>query len=171
MFTKAAFIKSLKTEAKIIKHLATQVPAGQLDYKPTPAQRSTIDLLRYLTTGGITSAIFATTGTWDHWEKLDAEAKKVDLATFAKAMDRQTKAIEKLLAKETDKTLQKKMIKTWGGEKVTLGEGLIVMVLNQFVAYRTQLFLYAKASGASHIGTSDLWRGKAAKPKKAAASG
>jgi hypothetical protein len=171
MYTKSSFLKSLRHEAKVVKHLATQIPAGQLDYRPTPAQRSALELLRYLSTCTQSAAVFATTQSWDHWDALDAQAKTLDAAGFAKAIDRQTKAVEKALAKQTDKTLQKKQIKTWSGVKCTLGEGLVEMVLKPLTAYRMQLFLYAKASGASHLTSSDCWQGKPAKAKKAAAAG
>jgi hypothetical protein len=163
MYTKQQFLKSLKLETKIIKHLATQVPAGQLEYRPTPAQRSTIELMRFLTLTAYGSARWAVEQQWEFWDALEAESKKVEAATFAKAMDRQVKAIEKLLKPLNDKQLVKKTTKTWSGSKLSLGEGLVDMVLKSLVAYRMQLFLYAKASGAAHLTSSDCWQGKPAK--------
>jgi hypothetical protein len=167
MYTKQQFLKAVKLETKVVKHLATQVPAGQLDYRPTPAQRSTIELMRFLTLTGIGSARFAVEQEWGFWDALEEESNRVVPATFAKAMDKQAKAIEKLLKPLTDKQLEKKTIKTWSGTKVSLGEGLVDMVLKTLVAYRMQLFLYAKASGASHLTSSDCWQGKPAKKKAA----
>src|SRR4051812_28662356 len=97
MYTKQQFLKAIKHETKVIKHLATQVPAGQLEYRPTPAQRSTIELMRYLTIGGISATRFAIEQEWGFWDALEAEAKQVEPATFAKAMDKQAKAIDKSL--------------------------------------------------------------------------
>jgi hypothetical protein len=168
MYDKAALIASLRLETKIIKHLATQVPATQLNWRPTDKQRSTIELMRYLTIAGLASAQHIETGTWDHWAALDESAKAVTPETFAKAMDKQQKALEKLLAGYTDAQLKRKAAKT--AAKQTLGQGFVDMLLKMLVAYRMQLFLYAKESGASHIQTSDLWHGKPAKPKKAAAA-
>jgi hypothetical protein len=170
MYTKAAFLKTVKLETKIIKHLASLVPANSYDYRPTPGQRSTLELLRYLTTCGATSAIYAATGTWDHYEKMDAEAKQLQPADIAKALDKQARLIAKAVKPFSDAKMQKTKVKTWAGATITLGEGLIDMVLKQLVAYRMQLFLYAKASGASDLGTSDVWMGRRPKPKKAAAS-
>jgi hypothetical protein len=169
MYTKQQFLKAVKLETKVIKHLATQVPAGQFDYRPTPAQRSTIELMRYLTLTAYGSARYALEQQWEFWDALEAESKQVEPATFAKAMDRQVKALEKLLKPLNDKQLAKKTTKTWSGTKLTLGEALIDMVLKTLVAYRMQLFLYAKASGASHLSTSDCWQGKPAKKKAASA--
>lgn len=169
MYTKAAFLRSLKHEAKVIKHLVAQVPADQLDYRPTPGQRSTLELIRYLSFSLGGSAQYAFSGTWDHWAACEATGKDVTVANFAKVMDRQIKGIEKLLAKHGDAALKRKQTKHWAGTQLDLSEGLIEMILKPAVAYRMQLFLYAKASGASSLGTSDCWFGKAAKQKKAKA--
>ncbi len=171
MFTKADYLAHVADETKILKHLATCVPQGQLDYRPTPAQRSTIELMRYIAIGPQAGAIYAATGTWDHWEALEAEAKSItDAATFGKAVDKQKKAIVKAVSKYNDASLRKKIVKDWAGRKMTLGVALTKMVSNPLIAYRMQLFLYAKSSGNAGISTSDLWHGKAAKVKKAAAA-
>jgi len=171
MLDKATFLSSLKLEAKIIKHLAAQLTAAQLDYRPTPPQRSTLELLRYLTIMGSAATEYATTGTWDHWEALAKQSEQVDLASFPKAMDRQLKAITKALAGHSDAKLRKQRTKTFAGLTTTLGHGLVEMVLKQFTAYRMQLFLYAKAAGLAQLGTSDVWAGRAPKAKKKQAAG
>jgi hypothetical protein len=165
MFTKAAFLKSLALETKIIKHLVTQIPAGKADWRMTPPQRSTIELIRFLTFMPFASVEFALTQAWDKWDGHEAGAKDLQPAAVAKAMDKQLKAITKLLAKHTDVSLKKKTTKHWNGTKMTLGEALVAMVLNTMVAYRMQLFLQVKASGAAHLTSSDCWQGKAAKAK------
>jgi len=167
MYTKATFLKSLALEAKIIKHLVTQIPAGQLDWRPTPTQRSTIEVMRYLSYCLLAATEFTFTQSWDSWEKHEAEAKDLQPIAFAKVMDRQMKAIAKLLAKHGDAALNRKTIKHWSGAKVTQGQGLVEMVLKPAVAYRMQLFLHAKISGATHLTTSDNWQGKPAKTKAA----
>jgi len=165
MYTKASFLKSLALEAKVIKHLVTQLPAGQEDWRLTPPQRSTGELMRYLSFALLASTEFALTQAWESWDKHEASAKDLDTATFAKAMDKQVKAITKMLAKHGDAALKRKTTKHWNGSKLTLGEALVEMVLKVAIAYRMQLFLHIKASGASHLGTSDCWEGKAAKAK------
>jgi hypothetical protein len=170
MLTKKQFLDQVKHETKVIKHLATQVPAGQLEYRPTPPQRSTIELMRYLTIGPFSSVRYALEGNWEWWDQLEAQSKQVTPETFAKAMDKQVRDIEKALKPHTDVKLAKKVCKDWGGKKMPLDQFLVNGVLKLLVAYRMQLFLYAKASGASHLGTSDCWHGKAAKPKQASAT-
>jgi hypothetical protein len=167
MYTKASFLKSIALEAKIIKHLVTQIPKGKAGWRLTPPQRSTIELIRFLSFMPYASVEFALTQSWDKWDGYEAEAKDLQPAGFAKAMDKQMKGITKLLAKHTDATLKKKTTKHWNGTKMVLGDALVAMVLNTMVAYRMQLFLQVKASGAPHLGTSDCWMGKSAKAKKA----
>ena len=40
--------RALQHEIKILLHLASKLEPGMLDYRPTPKQRSTLELLRYL---------------------------------------------------------------------------------------------------------------------------
>lgn len=54
MYTKENFEKSFKNELRVIKHLATKIPEGKGDYRPSPSQRSTLELLQYLS--GVGSA-------------------------------------------------------------------------------------------------------------------
>jgi hypothetical protein len=169
MYTKAAFLKSIAHEGKIIKHLVTQIPAGQADWRMTPPQRSTLELIRFLSFMPLASVEFAVTQAWDKWEGHEAGAKDLQPAGFPKAMDKQIKAITKLLAKYGDAALKRKTTKHWNGTKMTLGDALVAMVLNTMVAYRMQLFLQVKASGAAHLTSSDCWQGKAAKAKPASA--
>jgi hypothetical protein len=159
MLTKAQFLESVGHEVRIIKHLATKVPKGQYDYRPTPSQRSTLELLRYLSHAALSGGTFAVTGSWDHYDAFEAEAEKLQPGEFAARMDRQLAEIGKLLAPFTDADLGSRPSKTMMETTIPLGANLTGMVLKLLVAYRMQLFLYAKASGASTIGSMDCWAG------------
>jgi hypothetical protein len=167
MYTKESFLAACKLEAKILKHLAAQATPAQLGYRPTPGQRSTLELLQYLSYSPLASVIYAATGTWDHYDGLAAAGKDLTLAGFPKAIDKQAAAIAKHLKPLSDATLRRKQTTHWNGQKMTLGEALVALVLQHLTAYRFQLFLYLKASGSSQLGTSDAWMGKAKKPEKA----
>src|SRR5215468_5251002 len=52
VFTKQELIGSLQNEVRILLHLATKIDRSKLDYRPTPKQRSTIELMRYLSIMG-----------------------------------------------------------------------------------------------------------------------
>ncbi len=49
VLTKAELISSLQNEIRILVHLCGKVQPEMVDYRPTPKQRSTVELLRYLT--------------------------------------------------------------------------------------------------------------------------
>jgi hypothetical protein len=170
MLSQDQFLAAVKKECAIIKHLIAQVPANGWEYRPTPPQRSTIELARYLAHVPSNVAVYATTGTWDHWEKLEGPAKSFTPEQCAKAMDQQPKAIAKLLKKFTPAKLKKATVKDFGGKKVALSEFLLGGILGVLTAYRMQLFLYAKSAGNADLTTSDCWHGKKAKPQKAAAT-
>ena len=48
VFTKSELIASLQHEVHILLHLAGKIDRAMLDYRPTPKQRSTLELLKYL---------------------------------------------------------------------------------------------------------------------------
>lgn len=166
MFDKKAFLASIASEAKILTHLAAQLDESRLGYRPSEAQRSTLDLLQYLSIAPAAVTIYAITGTWDHWDAMDQKSKAVTLATFPKALKAQTAQITKTLKPFTDNALKRKKTTTFAGTKTTLGAGLIEMVLKLCAAYRMQLFLYAKASGLTHLDSGDVWAGKRPKAAK-----
>ena len=47
VLTKSELIASLQNEVRILLHLASKIDRGMLDYRPTPKQRSIIELLQY----------------------------------------------------------------------------------------------------------------------------
>src|SRR6188768_1453005 len=52
VMTKSELIGSLQNEVRILLHLASKIDRAKLDYRPTPKQRSTIELLKYLSVMG-----------------------------------------------------------------------------------------------------------------------
>ena len=74
VLTKPELVGSLQNEVRILLHLASKIDRAKIDYRPTPKQRSTIELLKYLSVMGPRSLQFAKTG------KLDPEAWKIGRA-------------------------------------------------------------------------------------------
>lgn len=159
MLTKQQFIDSCKHEAKVITHLAGKLSPKQWEYKPTPGQRSALELAQYLSQAALSATTYAITGNWDHSDAMEAQAEKLAPRDVGPAMQKQIASVESLIAKYSDADLQKTKTKTWAGVECSLGEGLLNMVLKVLVAYRMQLFLYAKASGSTQLGTMDCWAG------------
>src|SRR4051794_24721446 len=52
VLTKPELIALLQKEVRLLLHLTTKIDQDSLDYRPSPKQRSTLELLRYLTTMG-----------------------------------------------------------------------------------------------------------------------
>ena len=46
VLTKEELIGSLQNEVRILQHLCTKIEPSMIDYRPTPKQRSTLELLR-----------------------------------------------------------------------------------------------------------------------------
>src|SRR5712691_3958764 len=65
VLTKSELIASLRNEVQILLHLAGKVDRAMLDYRPTPKQRSTIELLKYLSMMGPTLVQYAMADTPD----------------------------------------------------------------------------------------------------------
>ena len=79
VLTKDELIASLQNEVRILLHLAGKIDRNKLDYRPTPKQRSTIELLRYLTIMGPMLLRAIKAGGFDPaaWEAADNAAGPV----------------------------------------------------------------------------------------------
>lgn len=159
MITRDQLLSSMRHETNVIKHLALRVPAGKLDWRPTPKQRSTLELLQYLTTCGVIGVKSMIHGNWDHVAAIDTAAAAVTPATFAAAMDRQMAELEKDINAIPEKDLRTRAATMPWGAPTVLGLSLVDCGLKPLVAYRMQLFLYAKESGAADIGPANCWVG------------
>jgi len=149
----------MRHESAIIKHLATKVPDGSLDYRPTPPQRSMLELMRYMTCMSSVPVSFSATGNWDEAEALQKEAESVTPETFSDAMNRQIGRIEELLAGIDEAAATTAPSEMPWGAPTTVAAGLMDMGLKTLVAYRMQFFLYVKSCGVADIGPANCWAG------------
>ena len=167
MITPAQFMDAVDHETRVILHLATKVPPGAYDWRPTPGQRSMLELMRYLTASAEVPCRAMIEGNWDAAEALEAAAEAVTPATFAAAMAKQRDGIARALAPLTGRDYLERDAKLPWGTPVKLGEALVRTVLYTLVAYRMQFFLYVKQSGVPDIGPAECGVG-VSPPKKAA---
>ena len=65
VLTREELVSSLQNEVRILLHLAGKVDRAQLDYRPSPGQRSTLELLQYLTVMGPGLVAFIRAGVFD----------------------------------------------------------------------------------------------------------
>ena len=54
VLTKQELISSLRSEVRILLHLSSKIDKSKLDYRPTPKQRSILELLQYMAIMGPT---------------------------------------------------------------------------------------------------------------------
>ena len=155
MYTREQFWKSASNEVRIIKHLATKIPEGKGDYKPSEAQRSTLELLQYLSATGMTTMKVMLTENTKSYEDYVSWKEGVTLENFASKMDEQEAQMKEMFEKMSDEDLKKEF--DYYGNR-TKSEHLIEGILKTFAAYRMQLFLYVKACGVS-VNTMNLWVG------------
>jgi hypothetical protein len=159
MITREQFLASMRHEVKVITHLAGKVPRTALDWRPTPSQRSTLELLRYLTTAAIVPVRAMIDGNWDHATEREMAAAHVTPEQFPAEMERQMQEIEAaILAVPEEELLTRDATMPWG-MPAKLGAALLDAGLKPLVAYRMQLFLHAKQSGAADLGPSNCWVG------------
>ena len=153
-------IASLQHEVLILLHLAGKIDRAKLDYRPTPKQRSTIELLKYLSMMGPTLVRYALADTPDPalWTTAAAAAEARDFDQTLAAIAEHTDAYARLLANVSDADFRAE-VSGFDGNKTTRGSLIVNLVLCGCAAYRTQLFLYLKACGREELDTMNLWAG------------
>jgi len=159
VITRDQLLASMRHETNVVKHLATKVPAGALDFRPTPKQRSTLELMQYLTTCSAIGVKWVIHGTWDHVDAIEKAAESVTPADFASAMDRQMAEVEREIRAVPEQDFLTKPTKMPWGAPTVLGISLVDCGVKPLVAYRMQFFLYLKESGATELGTAQCWMG------------
>ncbi len=136
VLTREELSRALQHEITILLHLAGKLEPAMLDYRPTPKQRSALELLRYLSAmaPGLL-AVIAAQGV--RFGQLEVRWSDADMRAE---------------------------IAPWG-ETTSRGSFLVNFLLCGYAAYRTQLFLYLKACGRHELGTLNLWDGVDLPPK------
>ena len=162
--TKDEVIAQLQKEVRILLHLASKLDRAMLDYRPTPKQRSAIELLRYLTAMGPILVRSIKSGTFDveAWQAQTAKASAANFDEVLGMIAAHESEYASLLASWTEADFRGSI--EMFGRTATRAAWLLELVLNGCAAYRTQLFCYLKACGREELGTSNLWQGVDAVP-------
>lgn len=160
VLNKPELIALLQKEVRLLLHLTTKIDPDMLDYRPTPKQRSTLELLRYLTTSGPVLISYA------KGQPMDADAiAEVTRAANARDFDETLAALAglsdvyaELLEDLSDDDFRGEIM--WvDGSQISRGQFLVNYVFGQAAQYRLQLFLYLKACGREELNTMNLWIG------------
>lgn len=159
VMTKAELIASLQDEVRILLHLAGKIEPTMLDYRPTPTQRSTMELLQYLTMMGPELIRAIRAGGFDGavWTAAEEHASSLSFEQALSAIAAQTTRYAEMLGDISEAELRRE-VNLFGGP-LSVGATLVTQVLCACAAYRTQLFLYLKACGRHELNTLNLWAG------------
>ena len=159
VLTREELVASLQNEVRILLHLASKIDRSQLDYRPAPNQRSTLELLRYLTMMGPECIACIRSGVFDSasWQAAQAAADRLDFDQVLAALERLTTRYAELIGKFSDADLHDEIqLLFWNASRASI---IVNLVLCGQAAYRAQLFLYLKACGCPGLSTSNLWGG------------
>ncbi len=165
MIGKNLLLQSLLREIEIVRHLHGKIAPGNENFKPTEGQRTTLELLRYLSYCGLGGAIYATTGDAERVKPMREASLKLGLTDIPAALDRQAAALKDLFASLDERELMTREVTVPWGARDTAARWLLDLPLKWLTGYRMQLFLYLKQSGRPELATSNCWRGEDPKPR------
>jgi hypothetical protein len=160
VLTQNELIGALQHEVNILQHLCTKVEPSMLDYRPTPKQRSTRELLEYLSVMGPVLVKSALAGGFqqEEWVSRAQAASGMTFDQLVSALGTHADEYKALLTNQPDEAFRKE-VAMFGGSHQSVGSFIVSLVLGGAAAYRTQLFCYLKACGRTELGTPNLWRG------------
>lgn len=162
MISKEQYLASLEHEFKAIRHLATKIKPEFLDYRPTPGQRSLLELLQYMSYIFSMSIEGVVSGQMPDFMKWTENSRSLQLADFDVAMEKQMGEIREKLMPLSDEQLDE-VVEIW--VKQSRAMHFLNGPLKWAAAYKMQLFLYLKACGLSDLSTMNLWAGMDAQPR------
>ena len=169
ILTKSELISTLQQEVRILLHLAGKIEASMPGYRPTPKQRSTLELLQYLAIMGPTQLTAIERGVFDRptlsalWTPAVAASAQMSFEQALAAIAQQSDEYARRLGVWSDEEFRKEV--DMFGRKSSRGLLVVTQVLSGHAAYRTQLFLYLKACGREELGTMNLWAGADMPPR------
>ncbi len=159
MINKEQIAAAMARECDISKHLHTKLTPESYDYRPTEGQRTTTELLRYLTICGIAGIQSLHQSNWKVFGEYRERSANLSTEQFPEAMDRQKKEIHDYFHTITEHALESQDALLPIGGTQALGMAILDLPFKWLAAYKMQLFLYAKATGAADIGTANAWMG------------
>jgi hypothetical protein len=119
-----------------------------------------MELLQYLSIMGpmLLRAIKAGAFDGPAWEKATADAKAMNFDQVLGAIERQRGLYADLVGGFSDSDFRAQ-VDLFGSGGTSKGSTISYLVLGGHAAYRTQLFLYLKATGRDELNTMNLWGG------------
>ncbi|MDJ0521955.1 MAG: hypothetical protein QNJ90_07755 [Planctomycetota bacterium] len=159
MITKDQLLAAMQRECDICSHLHSKIPEGGLEFRFTEPQRSTNELLQYLSFAGTGFTAAVINGSWERYTELAEASASLAPEDFPAAMEKQKQDLADLFAQVTEDDMQTREFTQPWGHTQKLGHALQELAYASLVAYRMQLFLQAKAAGRADLGTPNCWAG------------
>lgn len=165
MITPQHLIKAITNELRIMKHLWTKVTAENKDFRFSPAQRSTEEVMQYIVASFPAQIKLMVLGKRDEevYMNYGKQFATFTYTQFGEEIDKALVALGEEISSLSDAQRQEHMsIRGMEGPRTRFLNDYILVFLG---AYKMQLFLQLKASGVSDLGTYNLWAGMD-EPKK-----
>jgi hypothetical protein len=163
VLSKEELISSRKNEVRLLLHLAGKIDKAKLDYRPTPRQRSTLELLQYMAIMAPTQVAAIKGGDFSRatmmaiWGPAESASKAMNFAQTIAAIEQQGAQFDEEFSGWTEADFRNEL--ELFGQKSSRGAMLVNLVLGGFAAYRMQLFCYLKSCGREELNTVNLWMG------------
>jgi len=166
MLSKDNVRDSLIHEYQVIKQLVSKLPDGCEDYRISPTQRSTIELLRYLLLVGPAVMHAANDNGFAWLEQNAPHCSNVSLADVPSHLDGAMAEMNHVFAGWSDDDFAKRQVSIASMGDWTVGTWLLNTACKFVPAYKLQLFHHAKACGNTGLATWDAWmdNGKVTRP-------
>ncbi|HVZ41078.1 MAG TPA: hypothetical protein VHI13_17480 [Candidatus Kapabacteria bacterium] len=170
MITKKDIVGAIVHEWNVAKFLAGKIPPDGFDYRPSEKQRSVIELMRYIvvmpmaTLRGLLNESFSA-GFRSYAEHANDMTPEQFPAMVDAAIAEFTAAVEGI----DDEEFSTRMVALPTRQVMPLDVALMFTAVKWSASYKMQLFLYAKALGASDMGTIQAWAGMDPQPRPEAA--
>jgi len=164
VLTKTELISSLRQEVHILLHLMSKIEPYMLEYRPSAKQRNLLELLQYLTllgpihTRGVLADTFSMDAWRNAWTEGEGTSKTLDPEGTRAAIAGLNTLFDDLLENFPDDSLREDF--ALFGRTLSRGSRLVGLVLNHYVAYRMQVFLYLKEAGCDTLSIMNLWAGE-----------
>ena len=158
MISKEWLADAMVRDCKIFVHLHSKTPADLQDWRPSPSQRTVMELLRYVAVSPISylKNYLEPEAGWR--DKYLVIGNAVTFDEFPARMGQTQHEILEFFQEVSAEALIARKVKTPAGEEMPLAQAILNGPLKWLPAYKMQLFLYLKQNGIQ-LGTPNLWRG------------
>jgi hypothetical protein len=159
VITKNDLRDAILYDCKIAQALIAKLPDGAADYRPTPGQRSTLELAQYLCKVGQGCTHAGLDGNFDWFGSNSERYDALTLDQIPAALDEEMAEITRLFDGMSDDDFANNAVDMQAANmgKWSMQGWLLATTLKFTTAYKMQLFLYAKASGNTDLDTWDAW--------------